>query len=59
MAKLNVEPKKALAGPAVAERFAGAGLVPVDTAPGAIAASVKTDLRRAADLMKKIGIKLE
>ena len=59
VAKLNVELKKALADPAVAERLAGAGLVPVGSTPEAMAASVKNDLARFADLVKKIGIKPE
>ena len=40
VAKLNAELKKALADPAVAERLAGAGLVPVGSTPEAMAASV-------------------
>ena len=59
VARLNAELKKALADPAVAERFAGAGLVPVGGTPEAMAASVKRDLPRFADLVKKIGIKPE
>ena len=49
VAKLNAEMKKALADPAVAERLAGAGLVPVGGTPEAMAASVKQDLPRFAD----------
>ena len=49
VAKLNAELKKALADPAVAERLAGAGLVPVGGTPEAMAASVKQDLPRFAD----------
>ena len=58
-ARLNAELKKALADPAVAERLAGAGLVPVGGTPEAMAASVRQDLPRFADLVKKIGIKPE
>jgi len=59
VAKLNAELKKALADAAVAERLAGAGLVPVGGTPEAMAASVKQDLPRFADLVKRIGIKPE
>jgi len=59
VAKLNAELKRALADPAVAERLAGAGLVPVGGTPEAMAASIKQDMPRFADLVKKIGIKPE
>jgi tripartite-type tricarboxylate transporter receptor subunit TctC len=59
VAKLNAELKKALADPAVADRLAGAGLVPVGSTPEAMAASVKQDLPRFAALVKQIGIKPE
>ena len=59
VARLNAELKKALADPAVAERLATAGLIPVGSTPEAMAASVKQDLPRFADLVKKIGIKQE
>jgi len=59
VAKLNAEMRKALADPAVAEGLAGAGLVPVGSTPEAMAASVKQDVPRFADLVKKIGIKPE
>src|SRR4249919_3644184 len=44
VARLNAELKKALADPTVAERLAGAGLVPVGGTPEAMAASIKQDL---------------
>jgi tripartite-type tricarboxylate transporter receptor subunit TctC len=50
VAKLNAELKKALADPAVAERLAGAGLVPVGGTPEAMAASVKQDCRASPTL---------
>jgi tripartite-type tricarboxylate transporter receptor subunit TctC len=59
VARLNAELRKALADPAVAERLAGAGLVPVGGTPEAMATSIKQDLPRFADLVKKIGIKPE
>jgi tripartite-type tricarboxylate transporter receptor subunit TctC len=59
VARLNAELKKALADPAVAERLAGAGLVPVGGTPEAMAASIREDVPRFADLVKKIGIKPE
>jgi tripartite-type tricarboxylate transporter receptor subunit TctC len=57
--RLNMELKNALADRSVAERLAGAGLVPVGGTPEAMAASVKQDLVRFADLVKRIGIKPE
>ena len=57
--RLNAELRKALADPAVAERLAAAGLLPVGSTPEAMAASVRQDLPRFADLVKKIGIKPE
>jgi len=57
--RLNAELRKALADPAVAERLAAAGLIPVGSTPEAMAASVRQDLPRFADLVKKIGIKPE
>ncbi len=59
VAKLNTELKKALADPSVADTLAGAGLVPVGSTSEAMAASVKQDLPRFAELVKKIGIKPE
>ena len=59
VARLNAELRKALADPAVAERLAGAGLVPVGGTPEAMATSIKQDLPRFAELVKKIGIKPE
>jgi tripartite-type tricarboxylate transporter receptor subunit TctC len=59
VARLNAELKKALADPAVAERLSSAGLVPVGGTPEEMAASIKQDLPRFAELVKKIGIKPE
>ena len=59
VAKLNAELTKALTDPAVTERLEGAGLVPVGSTPEAMAASIKQDVPRFADLVKKIGIKPE
>ena len=57
--RLNAELRKALADPAVVERLAGAGLVPVGGTPEAMASSIKQDLPRFAELVKRIGIKPE
>jgi len=57
--RLNAELKKALTDRTVAERLAGAGLVPVGGTPEAMAESIKQDLPRFADLVKRIGIKPE
>jgi tripartite-type tricarboxylate transporter receptor subunit TctC len=59
VAKLNAEMKKALTDPAVAERLAGAGLIPNGSTPEAMASSIKVDVPRFAELVKKIGIKPE
>ena len=57
--KLNAEMKKAIADSAVAERLSGAGLLPEGGTPEAMAASLKQDVPRFAELVKKIGIKPE
>ena len=57
--RLNAELKKALTDRTVAERLAGAGLVPVGGTPEAMAESIRQDLPRFADLVKRIGIKPE
>ena len=57
--QLNAEMKKALADPAVAERLAGAGLVPVGGTPEAMTQSLRQDVPKFAELVKKIGIKPE
>jgi len=59
VAKLNAEMKKAIADSAVAERLSGAGLVPEGGTPEAMAASLRQDVPRFAELVKKIGIKPE
>jgi len=59
VARLNAEMKKAISDSAVAERLAGAGLVPQGGSPEAMAASLKQDVPRFAELVKKIGIKPE
>ena len=57
--KLNAEMKKAIADSVVAERLSGAGLLPQGSTPEAMAASLKQDVPRFAELVKKIGIKPE
>jgi len=59
VAKLNAEMRKALADPAVAERFVAAGLVPNGSSPEAMTALVKSDVARFGALVKAIGIKPE
>ena len=59
VAKLNAEMKKAIADGGVAEKLAGAGLVAQGGTPEAMAASLKQDVPRFAELVKKIGIKPE
>jgi tripartite-type tricarboxylate transporter receptor subunit TctC len=57
--KLNAEMKKAIADSVVAERLSGAGLLPQGGTPEAMAASLKQDVPRFAELVRKIGIKPE
>jgi tripartite-type tricarboxylate transporter receptor subunit TctC len=57
--RLNAEMKKAVADGHVAERLAGAGLLPIGGSPEEMAASVKADLPRFQALVKSIGIKPE
>jgi tripartite-type tricarboxylate transporter receptor subunit TctC len=57
--KLNAEMRKALADPAVVEKFVTAGLVPVGSSPEAMTALVKQDVPRFGALVKSIGIKPE
>ncbi|MFO1397418.1 MAG: tripartite tricarboxylate transporter substrate binding protein [Burkholderiales bacterium] len=57
--KLNAELRKALADPAVAERFIAAGLVPNGSTPEQMTAIVKADVPHFAALVKAIGIKPE
>ena len=59
VAKLNAEMKKALADPAVAEKFATAGLVVNGSSPEAMTNLVKSDVPRFGALVKAIGIKPE
>jgi tripartite-type tricarboxylate transporter receptor subunit TctC len=59
VARLNAELRKALADPTVVERLSDAGLVMVGSTPEAMAASVRQDVPRFAELVKKIGIKPE
>jgi tripartite-type tricarboxylate transporter receptor subunit TctC len=59
VAKLNAAMKTALADSAVSERLASAGLVPDGSTPEAMGESLKRDVPRFAELVKKIGIKPE
>lgn len=59
VAKLNAELKKALADPAVVERFSAAGLIPVGSTPESMTNAVKQDVPRMSALVKSIGIKPE
>ena len=57
--RLHAEMKKAVGDAHVAERLAGAGLLPVGGTPEQMAESVKSDLPRFQALVKSIGIKPE
>jgi tripartite-type tricarboxylate transporter receptor subunit TctC len=57
--KLNAELRRALADPAMAEKFIAAGLVPNGSTPEQMTAIVKADVPRFNALVKAIGIKPE
>ncbi len=57
--KLNAEMRKAIADPAIAERFVAAGLVPNGSTPEQMTAIVHNDVPHFAALVKAIGIKPE
>jgi tripartite-type tricarboxylate transporter receptor subunit TctC len=59
VAKLNAEMKKALADPAVAEKFIAAGLVPNGGSPEAMTTTVNQDVPRFGAMVRAIGIKPE
>jgi len=59
IAKLNAELRKAVADPAVAERFLTAGLVPNGSSPEVMTNTVRQDNARFGALVKAIGIKPE
>jgi len=59
VAKLNAEMKKALADPAIAEKFAAAGLVPNGGSPEAMTGIVNQDVARFGAQVRAIGIKPE
>jgi len=57
--KLNAEMRKAIADPAIAEKFIAAGLVPNGSTPEQMTAIVRNDVPHFAALVKAIGIKPE
>jgi len=57
--KLNAEMRKAIADPAIAEKFIAAGLVPNGSTPEQMTAIVRADVPHFAALVKAIGIKPE
>ncbi len=57
--RLNAEMRKAIADPAIAEKFTTAGLVPNGSTPEQMTAIVKSDVPRFDALVKAIGIKPE
>jgi len=57
--KLNAELRRALADPAMADKFIAAGLVPNGSTPEQMTAIVKADVPRFNALVKAIGIKPE
>ena len=59
VAKLHAAAVKALASPAVRERFAALGVQPVGSTPAEFAALIRQDLERWTGVIKSAGIKLE
>ena len=57
--RLNAEMRKAIADPAIAEKFIAAGLVPNGSTPEQMTAIVRNDVPHFAALVKAIGIKPE
>ena len=57
--KLHAEAVKAIAAPAVKERFAAEGAEPVGSTPAEFAVHVRNELKRWADVTKAAGISLE
>jgi len=59
VARLNAEIGKALAEPAIRERYAQAALEPVGGAPGELAKQLRTDYDKYGRLIRELDIKLE
>jgi tripartite-type tricarboxylate transporter receptor subunit TctC len=59
VAKLHAAALKALATPAVRERFASLGVQAVGSSPEQFAATIREDLARWAKVIKSAGIKIE
>ena len=59
VAKIHAAAVKALATPAVKERFAGFGMQPVGNTPEQFAAFIREDLARWSKVIKAAGIKVE
>lgn len=59
VARLNLELKRALAAPEVAEKLLANGLIPAGGTPEAMASTVARDLLRFGALVKTMGIKAE
>jgi tripartite-type tricarboxylate transporter receptor subunit TctC len=59
VARLHAEVVKAIAAPAVRERFNVEGAEPVGSSPQEFAAHVRNELKRWADVIKSAGIKAE
>jgi tripartite-type tricarboxylate transporter receptor subunit TctC len=59
IAKLHAAAVKALATPAVKERFAQLGIQPVGNTPGQFAAEIREDLARWQKVVKAAGVKVQ
>jgi tripartite-type tricarboxylate transporter receptor subunit TctC len=59
IAKVHAAAVKALATPAVKERFASLGVQPVGNTPGEWGAEIRADLARWSQVIKAAGIKAE
>ena len=59
VAKLNAELNKALASPALRQRFAGIGADPVGGTPGAFAALIRTEHAKWGDVIRRSGARID
>ena len=59
VARLNAEVGKALAEPAIRERYAQAALEPVGGTPGEFAQLVRDDYAKYGRLIRELGIKVD
>jgi tripartite-type tricarboxylate transporter receptor subunit TctC len=59
LAHLNAASRAAVRRPDIAERLAGLGVEPTDEAPGALAAAIRNDAVRFAEVVRRYGVRSE